>query len=79
MAENAHTSQDAWKSRVDFSSDEVGVPEAVRRGRGARSNLSGRFETLAKTPFDDGWQSLEDLPRFKTQVTDEAAKKIITR
>ena len=55
------------------------VPEAVRRGRGARSNLSGRFETLAKTPFDDGWQSLEDLPRFKTQVTDEAAKKIITR
>ena len=79
MAENAHMSQDDWKSRVDFSSDEPGIPEAARRGRGTRSNLSGRFEKLSKTPFDDGWQSLEDLPRFKTQVTEEAAKTIITR
>ena len=25
------------------------------RGRGARSNASGRFETLSRDGFDDGW------------------------
>src|SRR3954447_21004300 len=50
-----------------------------RRGRGAQSNASGRYEPLAKTAFDDGWRTLEDLPPFKTTVTEERARKIITR
>jgi DNA repair photolyase len=29
--------------------------------------------------FDDGWRSLEDLPPFKTTVTMDATRKIITR
>jgi DNA repair photolyase len=30
-------------------------------------------------PLDDGWQSLEDLPPFKTDVTIDSTRKIITR
>jgi DNA repair photolyase len=49
------------------------------RGRGAQANVSGRFEKHARLMFDDGWQSLEDLPALKTQVFDETPKTIITR
>ena len=50
-----------------------------RRGRGAASNASGRFEPQARVVFDDGWQSLEELPPFKTFVQEERARKVITR
>jgi len=50
-----------------------------RRGRGAETNASGRFEKLQSIPFDDGWQSLDELPPFKTEVQAEKAKVIITR
>jgi DNA repair photolyase len=50
-----------------------------RRGRGTLSNASGRYEPLARVAFDDGWEGLEDLPPFKTTVTADATRKIITR
>ena len=50
-----------------------------RRGRGAQSNASGRYEPTARIAFDDGWKSLEELPPFATTVTEEKARKIITR
>ena len=50
-----------------------------RRGRGTLSNASGRYEPLARVAFDDGWQGLEDLPPFKTTVTADTTRKIITR
>lgn len=50
-----------------------------RRGRGAETNASGRFEKLKSIPFDDGWQTLDELPPFKTEVQAEKAKVIITR
>ena len=50
-----------------------------RRGRGAVSNTSGRYEPAARIPFDDGWLSLDDLPPFKTVEREERARKIITR
>src|SRR2546421_4786276 len=50
-----------------------------RRGRGALSNASGRYEPTARVDFDDGWQSLEELPPFATSVTVDATRKIITR
>ncbi|ALK10439.1 PA0069 family radical SAM protein [Blastochloris viridis] len=50
-----------------------------RRGRGAASNPSGRFEVQARTEIDDGWQSLDDLPPFRTEVIEEKARRIITR
>src|SRR5215470_12171499 len=50
-----------------------------RRGRGAQSNATGRYEPLARVAFDDGWQSFEELPPFKTTVTIDSTRKIITR
>lgn len=55
------------------------VEEERRRGRGAVSNAAGRFEPAARVLFDDGWQSLDDLPPFKTEVTEERARTVITR
>ena len=49
-----------------------------RRGRGAQSNASGRFEPTARIAVDDGWQSLEELAPFKTTVGIDSARKIIT-
>jgi DNA repair photolyase len=57
----------------------VVVEHERRRGRGAQSNASGRYEPLARIAFDDGWRSLDELPPFKTQVTIDATRKIITR
>ena len=50
-----------------------------RRGRGARSNATGRFEAEQRSEFDDGWESLGELEAFKTEVSDEPARTIITR
>src|SRR5438132_2454210 len=55
------------------------VDRERRRGRGALSNASGRYEPLARAAFDDGWQSLEDLPPFSTSVSVDASRKVITR
>jgi len=49
-----------------------------RRGRGTASTVSGRYEPLARVAFDDGWQGLEELPPFKTTVTVDTTRKIIT-
>ena len=49
------------------------------RGRASAVNPSGRYEALSRTVFDDGWNSFEDLPPFKTEVQTEHARKIITR
>ena len=48
------------------------------RGRGAQSNQSGRFETMRREAFDDGWET-DDLPPLKTTVSLEKPKTIITR
>src|SRR3984893_9463601 len=55
------------------------VGDERRRGRGAVTNTSGRYEAKAKVLFDDGWQSLEELPPFKTETTIEKPRKILTR
>lgn len=49
------------------------------RGRSAGINPSGRFESITRHVFDDGWDSLEDLPPFKTEVQVERPRTIITR
>jgi len=48
--------------------------------RGARSQIQGRFEAEARSPFHDGWA--EDAPSDKTlqtEVTEERARTIIAR
>ena len=56
-------------------------PLSAQKGRGAVTNLQGRYEVNARETFDDGWASdPDDEPApFKTQVTDEYAKSILSR
>lgn len=66
-----------WRSRnkgADWSKD-----AARARGRGARSNASGRYESRSVTPFDDGWEEIsEPLETLKTEAITERPKSIIT-
>jgi DNA repair photolyase len=50
------------------------------RGRGARSNETGRFESEIREAFDDGWTQDDETPtQIATSVSPEKAKVIITR
>ena len=55
------------------------IDRSRRRGRGATGNARGRFESVARDVFDDGWGSIDDLPAFKTHVTPEKARRVVTR
>jgi DNA repair photolyase len=57
----------------------IRVDAERRRGRGAGVNPSGRFEPVSRQVFDDGWETLEELPAFKTEVQVEKPRTIITR
>src|SRR3954471_2114813 len=47
--------------------------------RGARSFMQGRFETVARESFDDGWTPEEKDERpLQTQVTIERARSIVS-
>jgi len=55
-------------------------PFPVRKGRGAVSNLQGRYEVNGREEFDDGWErEEEEAPGLRTVVSDEVAKTILTR
>ncbi|WP_036766708.1 PA0069 family radical SAM protein [Parvularcula oceani] len=59
------------------SSPFVSSRSSTGRGRGARSNATGRFERLQREAFDDGWT--DDAPEeHRTEVTQEPARKIVT-
>jgi len=52
----------------------------AQKGRGAVSNLQGRFEVNAREAYDDGWErEEEEAAPWKTQVTDELCKSILSR
>lgn len=55
------------------------VEEGRRRGRGTRSNVTGRFEATTRETADDGWGSAEELPPFKTTVRADKARSVISR
>ena len=57
------------------------LPDAIQpRGRGARSNVSGRFEPNGYEPFDDGWREDDgDPPKLHTRIHAEHPKRIISR
>ncbi len=67
------------------SDDEYPIaPPAPLKGRGAVTNLQGRYEINQRESFDDGWVlSPEDeengTPALRTQVFEEQAKSILTR
>src|SRR6478752_8744087 len=64
---------------ADRGIPDIGIARERRRGRGTLSNQSGRYEPIARIAFDDGWQSLEELPPFATTVSVDSTRKIITR
>jgi len=50
------------------------------RGRGARSNASGRFESQTREAFDDGWTLEDPEPvQLRTTLTAEKARTIIAK
>jgi DNA repair photolyase len=50
------------------------------KGRGAPSNLEGRFEAWTRETADDGWAREEgEPPRLETRIAPEKAKTIIAR
>jgi DNA repair photolyase len=58
------------------------MPAAIkpRKGRGAVSNETGRFEGEKRVAFDDGWDTGEDeTPRVATTLSVDATRSIIAR
>src|ERR1700688_884060 len=56
------------------------APLKPRKGRGAASNDTGRFESEQRVAFDDGWGSAEDVPeRGATTLSVDATRTIIAR
>lgn len=57
----------------------VQIDPALRRGRGAVSNASGRFERFSREAMFDDATDIGALKAFRTEVTMEKARTIITR
>ncbi|MDD9875831.1 MAG: radical SAM protein, partial [Magnetovibrio sp.] len=56
------------------------MPIQARKGRGAVSNETGRFEARTAHRVDDGWTLDDaDAPPLRTTVTIERPKRIIAR
>ena len=55
------------------------VAESRLRGRGAALNPMPRFDRYSRENFDDGWQTFEELPPFKTEVSIDRSKSIIAK
>jgi len=50
------------------------------KSRGALSRMQGRFESVAREAFDDGWGAEDEAPAaLQTTVTEERARSIIQR
>src|SRR5271169_3701615 len=58
------------------------MPVALRqrKGRGAASNASGRFEAEQRVAFDDGWGLADEEPApLSTTLSIDSTRAIITR
>jgi DNA repair photolyase len=62
-----------------FPLESGGVTAGRRDGRGAQTNRSGRYETIAYEPQDDGWESLAELEALTTEVQVVPARRILAR
>ncbi len=56
-----------------------GHPPASARGRGAKSNRTGRFESQVSEAFDDGWGEEEEPAQIATTVQAMKSRTIIAR
>ena len=73
----------AWakpaRQKSALAAEVLPIDEQRRRGRGTLSNRSGRFERTERVEVDDGWDALEPLGEFRTTVTLETPRTVITR
>jgi len=53
------------------------IEKERRPGRGAASRETGRFERLRYEDAHDGWEIEEDLPKLRTEVSDERPRSLI--
>ncbi|WP_255754006.1 PA0069 family radical SAM protein [Massilia sp. erpn] len=52
----------------------------AQKGRGAVTNMQGRYEVHAREAFDDGWEQEEAAPQvWRTHVSEETARTILSR
>jgi len=59
---------------------EITADSRALRGRGARSNASGRYERETRVLLDDGWTREDEAPpTLKTEVLRDSSRTIITR
>lgn len=79
MPQSVVTSKSEPLVEPETLTNECAVDPQQRRGRGAGLNMAGRFETLSKVNFDDGWDLDDEVIPFKTEVQEERARSIITR
>ncbi len=53
---------------------------STKRGRGAISNRTGKFETLVTEEFDDGWNSLDEFENnITTSIQTDNSKTVISK
>lgn len=87
MARAAPLSFRPHRPSEDASTAPGGPTTAREKGRGARSNESGRYEKEKREDVDDGWRDAEtaglvndgeELPPLRTEVTLETPRRIIT-
>ena len=79
MARAAHLS-----FRPHRPDEDTDRPSPLRKGRGAGSNASGRYEKDQRVELDDGWDEGEGNdgeapPPLRTEVTIETPRKIINK
>ncbi len=56
------------------------IPPQPRKGRGAVTNATGRYERLAQERVDDGWRHPdEDAPPLRTTVAVDSSRTVIAR
>jgi DNA repair photolyase len=54
-------------------------PSLARKGRGAGSNRSGRYESLSRDAFDDGWDTIDEpLPKLRTRMEIDTSRSVIS-
>ncbi|WP_321393156.1 PA0069 family radical SAM protein [Emcibacter sp.] len=62
-----------------FTENDI-IPKEFRRGRGARSRESGRFEIQKRERVDDGWDSLENgTEPVRTYLMPDKSKTVISQ
>ena len=71
--------QDSEFEQSQCAGGPADVAQYRRRGRGATTNASSRYDSLSASAFDDGWETLADLPQLKTTIHTDTTRKIITR